>query len=201
MKRGAIGRIRRGLRRGESGQAFTELAVSLVAIVAVFVGFLLVAALGSDSVATLIKARENADQMSADGRFSALQGGRSIRDWYRGDDGILFTTDDNPIDGSYGDGAYFKGQLSDNTGHVTLHNPPSASRLDGEFAQLQDSNFFVNAASLSEGEARTSDTLATHNLCTLENAYMWLFKLSGTSIRDTVYMPAHKEIRNYAGGI
>ena len=197
MKRGMIGRIRRGLRRGESGQAFTELAVSLVAIIAVFVGFLLVAALGTDSVSTLIRAREDADRMSSEGRFSALQGGRSIRDWDRGADGILFTTDDAPFDGSYGDGAYFKSQLADNTGHVTLFNPPGASRLDGEFSHLQDANFFVNAASLSEGEARASDTLAAHNLCTLESAYQWLFSLSGTYIKDSVYMPAHIDARNY----
>ena len=46
-----VGIIRRGLRRGESGQAFAELTVSLIAILAAFVGFLLVAALSF--VATL----------------------------------------------------------------------------------------------------------------------------------------------------
>lgn len=199
MKCGVIGRIRRGLRRGESGQAFTELAVSLIAIVAVFVGLLLVAALGSDGVSTVIKARENADQRSLEGRYSSLQGGGSIRDWNRGDDGILFTRDDNPVNGSYGDGAYFKGQLADNTGHVMLYNPPGSSRLESEFSQLQDSNFFVNAASLSEGEARVSDTLATHNLSSLESAFQWLFGLNGTTIEDSVYIPAHKDIRNYSG--
>lgn len=191
MKRGMIGRIRRGLRRGESGQAFTELAVSLVVILAAFVGFLLVASLGSDGVSTLIKARENADQSR--NSYSALQGGGSIRDWNRGDDNILFTQDDNPIYGGYGDGAYFKGQLSDNTEKVTLQNPPSASRLDGEFARLQDSNFFVNAAALSDGEAHTSDTLSDHNIHALEGAFRRLFNLHGTYIHDAVYMPAHMD--------
>ena len=71
--------IRRGWRRGESGQAFAELAVSLIAILAVFVGFLLIAALGSDRVSTLIRAREDADRKSSSGVSS--RGGDSIRYW------------------------------------------------------------------------------------------------------------------------
>ena len=191
MKRGAIGRIRRGLRRGESGQAFTELAVSLVVILAAFVGFLLVASLGADGVSTLIKARENADKSRAG--YSSLQGGGSIRDWNRGEDGILFTQDDNPIYGSYGDGALFKKELTDNTEKVRLYNPPDSSRPGSEFSRLQDANFFVNAAALSDGEARPSDTLSSHNIHALEGAFRWLFNLQGTYIHDEVYMPAHMD--------
>ena len=100
---------------------------------------------------------------------------------------------DNPIYGGYGDGAYFKGQLSDNTEKVTLQNPPSASRLDGEFARLQDSNFFVNAAALSDGEYNISKdkTFSDHKISELNDAFRWLFNLNGTYIHDTVYMPAH----------
>jgi len=107
--------------------------------------------------------------------------------------GIPFTEDDNMIFGSAGDGAYFKGELTDNTGLVKLFNPPGASRLDGEFSHLQDSDFFVNAATLSEGDAYTSDTLASHNICTLEYAFRWLFGLKGTYVREKVYMPASIE--------
>ena len=192
---GRIGCIRRGLRRGESGQAFAELTVSLIAILAAFVGFLLVAALGSDRIAVLIEARRVADMKSAGGISS--QGGESIREWDNGPDGIPFTVDDNIIFGSAGDGAYFKNQLSDNTGFVTLQHPPGASlRLNSEFARLQDSDFFVNAASLADGSVQTSDTLHLHNLDSLESAFRWLFKLNGTRVGETVYMPAHKDLRN-----
>ena len=191
---GRIGRIGRGLRRGESGQAFTELTVSLIAILAAFVGFLLVAALGSDRISVLIEARRVADMKSAGGVSS--QGGESIREWDNGPDGIPFTVDDNIIFGSAGDGAYFKNELADNTGFVTLQHPPGASRMNSEFARLQDSNFFVNAASLSDGSVQTSDTLHSHNLDSLESAFRWLFKLNGTHVGETVYMPAHKDLRN-----
>ena len=189
-----VGLIRRGLRRGESGQAFTELTVSLVAILSVFVGFLLIASLGSDRVSTLIRAREDADRMSSSGVSS--QGGESIRYWDYGTDEIPFTTDDQPVFGSAGDGAFFKSQLMDNTRQVPLQNPPSSSYLAGDFSGLQDSNFFVNAASLAEGRARVSDTFRDHNISSLEPAIKWLFRIDGSFIEETVYMPAHKSLED-----
>ena len=192
-----VGTMRRGLRRGESGQAFAELTVSLVALLAVFVGFLLVAALSSDRVSTLIRAREEADRKSSSGVSS--QGGESIRYWDYGADEIPFTTDDHPVLGSAGDGAFFKHQLSDNTGEVRLTNPPPSSTLGSDFASLQDANMFVNAASLASGDARTTDTLCDHNIGSLESAVRWLFGVGNIRVEDTVYMPAHKDLSTERG--
>ena len=189
--------IRRGLRRGESGQAFTELAVSLVAILAVFVGFLLVAALSSDHVSTLIRAREEADRKSSSGVSS--NGGDSIRYWDYGVDEIPFTADDNAVLGSAGDGALFVGQLTDNSGQVMLSNPPSSSDLRSDFSALQASNLFVNAADLASGDARTSNTLREHNITSLEPAIRWLFGIDGTRVEERVYMPAHKTLSDERG--
>ncbi len=187
-----VGIIRNGLRRGESGQAFAELAVSLVAILAAFVGFLLVAALSSDRVSMLIRAREEADMKSSGGVSS--QGGESIRYWDYGTDEIPFTTDDRAVLGSAGDGAMFKRELADNTGHVALTNPPAPSTLGSDFAALQDSNLFVNAASLASGNAGTTDSLRDHNIGSLEHAVQWLFGVNGTRVEEQVYMPAHKDL-------
>ena len=190
--------MRRGLRRGESGQAFAELAVSLFLIILpAFVGFLLVAALASDRVSTLIRAREAADMKSSGGVSS--QGGESIRYWDYGADEIPFTTDDRAVLGSAGDGALFKRQLADNTGHVKLTNPPSSSTLGSDFAGLQDNNLFVNAASLASGDARTTNTLRDHNISTLEPAIHWLFGVGNIRVEDTVYMPAHKDLSTERG--
>ena len=192
-----VGIIRRGLRRGESGQAFAELTVSLVAILAVFVGFLLIAALGSDRVSSIIRAREDADRKSSSGVSS--QGGESIRYWDYGMDGIPFTTDDNAVLGSAGDGALFMRQLSDNTGEVMLSNPPSSSDLRSDFSGLQDANLFVNAASLASGDAGTSSTLRDHNISSLEPAIRWLFHIDRISVEERVYMPAHKDLSDERG--
>ena len=186
--------IRRGRKRGESGQAFAELSVSLIAILAVFVGFLLIAALGSDRVSTLIRAREDADRKSSSGVSS--RGGDSIRSWDYGADEVPFTTDDSAVLGSSGDGSYFRNQLADNTGNVPISNPPSSSYLRSDFAGLQDSNIFVNAADLAEGSAYTNSTLRDHNLESLESAIDWLFHIRGTNVEETVYMPAHKTLED-----
>ena len=183
--------IRHGRKRGESGQAFAELTISLVAILAVFVGFLLIAALGMDRVSLLIRAREEADRKSSAGVSS--QGGESISHWDYGDDGIPFTTDDQPVLGLSGDGAYFRNQMSDNTHEVTLQNPPGSSNLRSDFSDLQDCDLFVNAASLAEGSTRSTTTLHDHNIESLEYAIKWLFHIRGTNIEETVYMPAHKD--------
>jgi hypothetical protein len=190
----AVRTIRRGRKRGESGQAFAELAVSLIAILAVFVGFLLIAALGSDRVSTLIRAREDADRKSSSGVSS--RGGDSIRYWDYGADEVPFTTDDSAVLGSSGDGSYFRNQLTDNSGNVPLSNPPSSSYLRSDFAGLQDSNIFVNAADLAEGSAYTNSTLRDHNLESLESAIDWLFHIRGTNVEETVYMPAHKTLED-----
>ena len=187
--------IRNGQRRGESGQAFAELTVSLIAILAVFVGFLLIAALCSDRVTTLISARTEADQKSMNGVSS--QEGESIQRWDYGADGIPYTTDDSTVPGSGGDGALFKRQLTDNTGNVTLQNPPgSMSQLRSDFTMLQDNNIFVNAASLASGKDEVSDSLGRHydnDASALKSAALFLFGISRTHVQDTVYMPAHKD--------
>ena len=194
-----VGIIRNGLRRGESGQAFAELTVSLIAILAAFVGFLLVAAISSDRVSTLIRAREEADMKSSGGISS--QGGESIRYWDYGTDEIPFTTDDHAVLGSAGDGALFMRQLADNTGHVALTNPPSSSNstLRSDFALLQDSNMFVNAASLATGDAGTTDSLRDHNISSLEPAIRWLFHIDRIQVEERVYMPAHKDLSDERG--
>ena len=186
--------IRNGLRHGESGQAFAELTVSLIAILAAFIGFLLVAALCSDRVTMLISAREEADRKSSSGVSS--QGGESIRYWDYGADEIPFTTDDQAVSGSAGDGALFIRQLADNTGHVALTNPPSSSdsTLRSDFALLQDANMFVNAADLATGDTYSDDPLRDHNIGSLESTVRWLFGVNSIHIEEQVYMPAHKDL-------
>ena len=58
---------KRRLLRRESGQALTELVVALVGLLAVFCGFLLVSALGTENVRNIIEARESADQKARSG--------------------------------------------------------------------------------------------------------------------------------------
>lgn len=188
--------IRHGLRRGESGQAFAELSVSLIAILAAFIGFLLVAALSSDRVSTLIRAREKVDAKFGNNFVAVYSSGEdveSIRNWNKGADGIPFTADDEKILGSPGDSTVFADQLSDNTGRLMLQNPPSSlPQLKSDFSSLSSSNFFVNAACLIS-DTESSDPFYEHKLDSLQNSIQWLFGIRNVRIEERVFMPAHKD--------
>lgn len=191
--------IRRGLRRGESGQAFTELAVSLFAILAAFVGFLLVAAVSSDRVSALVNARENADERARDNRvdiYSSAGDARSISYRTYGADGLPFTADDEIVQGAAGNGGVFMDELADNSGNVNLANSPASWQSD--FSTLRDTEFFVNAATLVTGEGTPhGDTLRKHNIDSLRSSIAELFSIGDIDIRERVYMPAHNP---YEGG-
>lgn len=195
-----VGIIRKGVRRGESGQAFTELAVSLIAILAAFVGFLLIAALSSDRVSMLIRARADADERGRQNRvdvFASEGDARSIRYWTYGEDGIPFTADDVSVTDPSGNGGVFLNELTYNNQKVSLTNPQtSLPRLKtNEFTALRDdTDFFVNAAGLVTGEAGTGNTLRDHNIDPLKSAIGWLFHVGEIQVRERVYMPAHKDI-------
>ena len=185
----AVRIIRRGRRNGESGQAFAELTVSLIAIMAAFAGFLLVAVLSADGVSISIDARRRADELSSNGYYSNAV---TISRWdHTGD--ASSTLDDSDSYRSGGDGPLFRDQLRDPSGKVSFIGSP-ALRYDNEFDGLQDSEFFLGAADLSDGTASTSNSLKDHGIGSLDSVVRGLFRIDGVEIRDTVYMPAHKDI-------
>jgi len=194
MNFSAVRTIRRGRRNGESGQAFAELAVSLIAIAAAFAGFLLVAVLSSDGVFMSIDARRIADEQSSHGYYSNVV---TVRRWdhtrvEQPSDGY----DDQEVSLRGGDGALFKRQLRDASGRVSFIGS-SALRYDDEFDGLQNDYFFVGAASLSKGYASTSNSLKDHGIGELESAVRGLFRIDDVEVGDTVYMPAHKDPPDY----
>jgi len=186
----AVRTIRRGRRNGESGQAFAELAVSLIAIAAAFAGFLLVAVLSSDGVSMSIEARRIADEQSSHGYYSNSV--TSVRRWDNTRDDGDPSRDDQETSLRGGDGALFKRQLRDASGRVSFIDS-SELRYDNEFDGLQNDYLFVGAASLSVGDASTSNSLKDHGIGALESAIRGLFRIDGVEVGDTVYMPAHKD--------
>ena len=193
----AVGTIRRGRRKGESGQAFAELAVSLIFIMAAFVGFLVVGVLCSAGVSNSIRAREIADDKSAEGASSRVN--TSINYWYDGPDGIPFTEDDEASEGTSTSADYnlFTGELKDDSGKFTFDRAAQAEprfmKHANEFGHFDLSHFFVRAADLYMGEAYTTDPLGQRNLGGLESAVLKLFHTKDAEAMDRVYMPAHKD--------
>ena len=184
----AVRTIRRGRRNGESGQAFAELTISLIAIMAAFAGFLLVSVLSADGVSISIEARKNADELSSNGYYSNAL---TISRWDHAEDTSSMADDEDPFR-SGGNGPLFRDQLRDPSGKVSFIGS-SALQYDNEFDGLQDTEFFLGAADLSDGNASTSNSLKDHGIGSLDSVVRGLFRVDGVEIRDTVYMPAHKD--------
>ena len=195
----AVRTIRRGRRNGESGQAFAELAVSLIAIMAAFAGFLLVAVLSTDGVSVSIEARRRADDMSSNGYYS-----NTLRDpnvtisrWDHAQDTSPYMEDDQDPSKFGGNGQLFRDQLRDPSGKVSFIGS-SELLYDNEFDGLQeDAAFFLGAADLSDGNASISNSLKEHGIGELDSVIRGLFRIDDVEIRDTVYMPAHKDTPHY----
>ena len=188
-----VGIIRRGLRRGESGQAFAELTVSLIAIMAAFAGFLLVAVLSSDGVSISIEARRRADELSSTGYYSNAL---TISRWDHAEDTSSMPDEQDPSRFG-GDGPLFRDQLRDPSRKVSFIGS-SALQYDNEFDGLQeDTNFFLGAADLSEGNASTTNSLKDRGIGALDSVIRGLFRIDDVEIRDIVYMPAHKDTPDY----
>ena len=130
MNFAAVRTIRRGRRNGESGQAFAELTISLIAIMAAFAGFLLVSVLSADGVSISIEARKRADELSSNGYYSNAVG--SISRWDHAPDASPFASDDLDSQGGDRDGAMFKYQLRDPSGKVSFIRMNEGSITENE---------------------------------------------------------------------
>ena len=194
MNFSAVRIIRRGRRNGESGQAFAELTVSLIAIMAAFAGFLLVAVLSSDGVSISIEARRRADELSSNGYYSNAL---TISRWDHAEDTSSYMTDEQDPSRYGGNGPLFRDQLRDPSRKVSFIGS-SELRYDNEFDGLQqDTDFFLGAADLSDGRASTSNSLKDHGIGSLDSVVRGLFRIDDVEIRDIVYMPAHKDTPDY----
>ncbi len=194
-----------------------ELAASLVALTAVFLGVLFVTAIGLENIGVTIGARSDADQNSAAGIVSGDEG-KSILEWDLGADQLQFTADDQPIgatSGFEGDPAYFSDKLNSGDYYARLESfgltgdlhyaPEDIYRLEdaskegtglysilpqSNFASsIQTSDFFLGAADLSGTTKSESDPLGQRKLTALSGAFKALIADGDITLHDSVYMP------------
>ena len=195
-----VGIIRRGRRNGESGQAFTELAVSLVVIILpAFIGFLIVAVLCANGVSDAIRAREDADDVSSRGGTS--REGRSIVTWLDGQDGIPFTADDVPFEGTVTSHDYdrftrelaYASERPEYNPKVSVAHTNPVMPHASEFWQFDRNHFFVRAANLVQGTPPGSvDPFQKYGISELEHLIQDLFRVENFEIQEEeAYMPAH----------
>lgn len=183
-------------RKGQQGQALTELVISLVGILIVISGFLLIAALGAENVSVSIKARENADARSRNGLL-LTSSGSTIKTWSAGKDKLHFTKDDKASNVADSTADVFPEQLKDNeqqlylTSNLYLKEIPA----NNNFAlNLESSRLFLNAATLGHHSESEDNPLGKRKLDSLKELIRSLITKKEFHLEDTVFMPTHKPI-------
>lgn len=189
---------RRRIRRKR--QALTELAVCLVAILAVISGMLLISGLGIRNVRNLIQARQEADQKARDGFSTAA--GKDIRCWSYGADNLPFTRDDTAVLTAQDASGNFMNELDSNDEEdasddalildlrhtAALAHIPSSNNFAKNTA-LQ--HFFLSAATLAGHTESDEDPLASLHLASLRQLVRTLLLKNDLSLSDTVFMPSN----------
>jgi hypothetical protein len=189
----------------ENGQAIAEMTVGLIALMAVFLGMLAVGALGIVNIQTLIAARGGADERAVNGILS--DSGRSIQEWSVGNDGLLFTADDQAVRGGSQPTISFRQELvADMVTDEEMAYRLDLGTLDGNLGYgppnnfavgLPDLDLFISAANLTSRTSLVADPLGDRGLGRdVQSAFRSLVfdgRPFEFSMRETVYMPVLAE--------
>jgi len=134
-------------RNREKGQAIIELVMSLVAIMAVFLGVIFAFALGKSNVENIIQCRGTADSYAGNG--VAGEYGSPIVTWTEGGDGRMFTNDDVAVSGAVDDSSLFLGELSN--GSIDLVSGFGGEYVENNFAEGLDEEYslFLSMAGMT----------------------------------------------------
>ena len=183
-------------RRYQQGQALTELVICLVAILAVFSGFLLISTLGVENVNVSIMARQNSDARARSGLL-LTSSGKPIKTWNAGKDNVHFTKDDSSSIVTDSSAHVFTEQLQDNTGSLQLTSKYTLQAIpdNNNFALSLDGNrLFLSAAGLGYNTETENDPLGKQHLKALKGTIRSLITKKNFILEDTVFMPTHSPI-------
>ncbi len=205
-------------RRLESGQAFTELALLLIALAAAALGMLFVSALCLQDNRALLSARENADRNA--GSAAAVSPPNEIRTWrYAPADGITgesglhipFTFRDVPVyGGAAAAGIANRMNSAADSNGGTLYHYRRLRPSDLNQAQFADDGWNItnaaDAAGLAEGTPYEDDTVERFTAgysggksAAMRGAFRKLFSaeveknIISESISNRVYMPKRRK--------
>ena len=183
-------------RRNQQGQALAELVICLVAILAVFSGFLLISTLGVENVNVSIMARQKSDARARSGLL-LTSSGKSIKTWSAGKDKVHFTKDDSSSAVTDTSAYVFTEQLQDNTGTLILTSNQTLQEIpdNNNFALTLDGNrLFLTAAGLGHNTETENDPLGKQHLKALKGVIRSLITKKNFVLEDTVFMPTHSPI-------
>lgn len=170
----------------EKGQAIAEMAVSMIAIMVVFLAVIFAFAIGSTNIDNLLTCRGTADNYS----YSQVYGGsnQQIQTWSEGLDGRMYTNDDVAETGTNDDPELFKGELKNDA--VDLVSGFGGDYVENNFAAdfAESDAIFLTAADLTSYSV-LSDPYENMNLEDLRGAFSTLLYSSDLYIYNSVHMP------------
>ena len=156
------------LHRDESGQAFTELCISLIPLLAVMLFLIYFAGISISSIGILLKARGNAAE-NAVNLTQTGDRGSLVRSWIFGHDqeddsmSAAYIQDDQASGSSYTDDTYFIGEINGNSDFAPSEYVDRIGLTEyAPFSELVGGDLFLDAAKLTSGSASDdTDPVAT----------------------------------------
>ncbi len=181
-------------RKYEKGQAIAEMMVSMIAILAVFLGLLCIGSLSVERIRVTLNARSESEQASYEGLYG--DSGQMIREWNLGDDGVAFTPDDTAVTWFGGADSTFSDNVASSDGTYNLMTDTDSNTVTNNFARdenISGSSLFVDAADLTSGTHTVSSPLAERNLEDIVDASKTLFGVDPDfPMSETVYLPKYR---------
>lgn len=182
-------------RSRQGGQAIAELAVCLMGLLVVLLGFLLLSTLSQEGITNVIAARQDADKNARNGQSSV--GGSNtlanISHWNYGERGIPFNRDDIAVKSTNTSGAVFFNQLIDNSGKFNFKTAGNGDWLPEYYnplKKLQQDNILLDAANLTVGISTEKDPLGKRGLESLkQSARNILGVRADFAVTDVAFMP------------
>lgn len=173
-------------RQFEKGQAIAEMTVCMIAIMAVFLGFVVIADLSLYSLRNYLDARETADNEAAWADDQVMYG-ESIQTWSAGDDGLRYTYDDQVDGGTFENPGLFQGEITTGKNNIGV-DIDYQEDLPLSFYGSTMGEFFLDAASLVEG--RYSRVLPSDTEYMTTDMLDFIMGQSSITVEDKVYIPS-----------
>ncbi len=201
------------LHREESGQAFTELCISLIPLLAVMLFLIYFAGISISSIGILLKARGNAAE-NAVNLTQTSDRGSLVSSWNFGHDqeddsmSAAYIQDDQASGSTYTDDTYFTGEI--NGGNIVPSDYVDRIGLNeyAPFSELVGGDLFLDAAKLTSGSVsddtepvatlRATNVISTEDRAQMDKTFEYLLPGDGLVERlknmsqwksNQVYMP------------
>ena len=171
-----------------SGQALTEMAVMLVAIMVVFLGLIFAYGIGKKNIQSTIECYGKAGDYAYNG--VQTDPGKQIISWDTGNDERMYTNDDIPLIGGNDNPELFRKQFIDNEGNIDLNGDFHPNYVLNNFVPttMNSDMIFLKSANLTS-YSEQFNIYDMDELKDLKEAFSALVFSSDIIVNNSAYYP------------